>query len=243
MSFQTPSAALAAQGINTENFAEGRRYRYVTYLCNQMKVDESSLLTVDVTSHTEFMRELSLVAEAFKDYYQLVTLWKQNQSFVKRESKVARLTEAAEKRLSDLKDGLLQLAQLKVTVTSLSAQLRSCHEKLAEITSLLPVLLEAKFSLERCIPCLYDSTRAQKPRKLNKLAGSGDYQLCASNSIHFSWEASLDSLSIIEHSSFVPKPLNLEQLLMFPSKGQLSSPWDGRYTRRSHMPAVWHRKR
>jgi hypothetical protein len=50
---------------------------------------------------------------------------------------------------------------------------------------------------------------------LNKLAGSVDYQLCASNSINFSWEASLESLSKIEQYSFTPKPLNLEQLLMF----------------------------
>lgn len=214
---QKCSAAAVAHGICTEDFTKDGQYRVVSFFCKQLEVDEPTLLTQDATSHVEFMRELSLVATNFKDYHQLLSAWRQNQKFVKSDSKVKQLTDDSEQRLSHLKLRLRELAQLRVTVTSLATQLRSCQEKLDKITSLIPPLLETKFSLEKSIPCLQDSIRAQKQRKFNKLVGSTDYYLVASNSIHLSWEASLDSISELETSCSNLFPLTTEQLKSFPS--------------------------
>ena len=138
------TAATAAAGIGVDKLVEDSQCCAITHLCLQIEINYSDLLSDDVRSHPEFMKMLTSIAVSSKEYFYLFSAWKDNQTFVKSQSKVDEANKAAEKSLSDLKTGLLELSNMSVVTTTLAVQLRSCQEKLNKILSLLPNMFETK---------------------------------------------------------------------------------------------------
>ena len=183
----------------------------------QIEINCFDLLSDDVRSHPEFMKMFNSIAVSSKEYFYLFLTWKDNQTFVKSQSKVDEANTAVEKSLSDLKTGLLELSNMSVVTTTLAVQLRSCQEKLNKILSFLPNMFEAKSALERAIPYLQSCIHAQKQRKHCKLTGSGRYTFLASNSLGLSWKSAMDNISEVECSLCSElSPLNAKQLQKLP---------------------------
>lgn len=83
---------------------------------------------------------------------------------------------------------------MKIVSSNLTAQLKSCQEKLNKISSLLPIFFDTKQILEAIVPLLQGRIRAQRQRVSNGLTGSNEYVFSASNSVGLTWDAVIDKI-------------------------------------------------
>ena len=187
-------------------------------MCTHLQIEPDNLLTVDLTSHPEFIKVLTMVAVSTNQYFDLVTVWKSRQSFIKQGSKVHMAYQNGEKVLSILKQNLRELCGLKIVSCNLTIQLKSCQEKLSKTSSLLPIFFDTKCVLEETIPLIQACIRALKQRNFNKATGINEYVFSASNSIGLTWDVARDNLQdaeMLDNNLFLP--LNVQQLALFPS--------------------------
>ena len=83
--FHEIKCILFITGINTKNHVEENQYRAMVNLCLELKINCSELLTRDVRSHPEFITALANIATSSKEYRRVVKMWREHQSFVKKE--------------------------------------------------------------------------------------------------------------------------------------------------------------
>jgi len=85
----TPAAVGAASGGTVlQQHIEDNQERAISMLCTHLQIAPNDLLTDDLTSHPEFMKVLTTVAVSTNQYFDVVSVWKNNQSIVKQGSKV-----------------------------------------------------------------------------------------------------------------------------------------------------------
>ncbi|XP_065905841.1 uncharacterized protein [Dysidea avara] len=186
-------------------------------MCTNLNISACDLLTEDVTTHNEFMKVLADVAISVNEYFELSTVWKGHQSFIKKNSSVSVKHNNVEKSIQSLKTGLVELAGMRVVATNLTLQLQSCQAKLSKMTMLLPVFFDAKHAIEDIIPNLQSCIRAQKQRKFNKMTGGKQFVFLSNNSIGLTWDVAIANLDELEFSNKGALfPLNAEQLKLFP---------------------------
>ena len=158
------------------------------------------------------------MAISYKDYLAVHTTWTANQSFIKSGSILSQAVNGTESQAKDMKASLTQISDMKIISSSLSAQLKSCQEKLNAITNILPSMFSFKANLDACIEKLQAAIRAQRKRKFDNLTGTNDFSFLASNSLGLSWYKALDNITEMENSgrSSVLTPLSADQLRHFP---------------------------
>lgn len=215
---KAPAVVSASGGTVLQQRIEDNQERAISMTCSHLQIEPDNLLTDDKTSHPEFMKVLTTVAVSANQYFDLVTVWKCKQSFIKQGSKVHTTYQNGEKILTSLKQNLRELCSMKVVSSNLTLQLKSCQEKLCKISSLLPIFFDTKRALEEAIPLIQACIRSQKQRSFNKATASNEYIFSASNCITLTWDAAVDCLHEAEVLNDKPfSPLTVQQLALFSS--------------------------
>ena len=120
----TPVAVVAATaGMVLQQHIEDNQEQAISMMCTHLQIEPSDLLTDDVTSHPEFMKVLTTVAVSTNQYFDVVSVWKSKQGFVKQGSKVHVAYQNGEKVLSTLKQNLRELCSMKIVSSNLTVQL------------------------------------------------------------------------------------------------------------------------
>jgi len=106
------------------------------------------------------------VAVSANQYFDLVSVWKCKQSFVKQGSKVHVAYQNGEEILTTLKQNLRELSSMKIVSSNLTVQLKKSFVRFHHCCPyFLTLNVEAIPLLQACI-------RAQKQRSFNKATGT-----------------------------------------------------------------------
>ena len=128
------SVGAASGRMVLQQHIEDNQERAISMMCTHLQIECNDLLTDDLTLHPEFMKVLTTVAVSTNQYFEIVSVWKSKQSFVKQGSKVHPKLHVAYqnggKVLSTLKQNLRELCSMKIVSSNLTVQLKSCQENL-----------------------------------------------------------------------------------------------------------------